>query len=65
MTIIDFEPGADVLVLGNLRAGFTVADLLPFVSQDGSDVVIRAGLQEVRFADTLLSDLSGGDVLFV
>jgi hypothetical protein len=55
----------DDLALANLRAGFTVMDLLPFVSQVGGDVVIRSGAQEVRFEDTLLSDLSGGDVVFV
>ena len=65
MTIVDFEPGIDDLALVGLRAGFTVLDLLPFVSQDGGDVVIRAGSQEVRFADTQLSDLSAGDVVFV
>jgi Ca2+-binding RTX toxin-like protein len=65
MIITDFEPGMDDLALANLRAGFTVMDLLPFVSQVGGDVVIRSGAQEVRFEDTLLSDLSGGDVVFV
>jgi Ca2+-binding RTX toxin-like protein len=65
MTITDFEPGVDDLALVNLGAGFTVRDLLPFVSQEGSDVVIRSGSQEVRFEDTQLSDLSGGDVIFV
>lgn len=65
LIITDFEPGVDDLVLGNLGEGFTVNDLLPFVSQEGSDVVISSGTQEVRFEDTLLSELSGGDVVFV
>lgn len=65
MTITDFEPGVDDLALVNLREGFTVQDLLPFVWQEGSDVVIRSGSQEVRFEDTQLSNLSGGDVIFV
>jgi Ca2+-binding RTX toxin-like protein len=65
LTITDFEPGVDDLALVNLGVGFTVEDLLPFVSQDGTDVVIRSGSQEVRFQDTQLSELSAGDVIFV
>lgn len=65
MTITDFEAGVDRLAISGLRSGFTVRDLLPFVSQDGDDVVIAAGGQEIRFEDTQLSDLSGGDVFFV
>lgn len=63
--ITDFEAGVDRLAIGGLRDGFTVADLLPFVSQDGDDVVIAAGDQEIRFEETLLSDLSASDVIFV
>ena len=65
MTITDFEPGVDDLALVNLYAGFTVQDLLPYVSQEGNDVVIRSGAQEVRFEDILLSELSAADVFFV
>jgi Ca2+-binding RTX toxin-like protein len=65
LTISDFEPGVDDLALLNLGVGFTVRDLLPYVSQEGSDVVIRSGSQEVRFEDTQLSELSAGDVIFV
>ncbi len=65
LTISDFEPGVDDLALVNLGVGFTVRDLLPYVSQEGSDVVIRSGSQEVRFEDTQLSELSAGDVIFV
>jgi Ca2+-binding RTX toxin-like protein len=65
MTITDFEPGQDDLALGNLPVGFTVFDLLPYVSQVGDDVVIKSGDQEVQFQDTLLSELSVGDVVFV
>jgi Ca2+-binding RTX toxin-like protein len=65
LTIKDFEPGVDDLVLGGLGAGFKIQDLIPFVSQVGDDVVIAAGTQEVRFQDTQLSSLSVGDVVFV
>jgi Ca2+-binding RTX toxin-like protein len=65
MTITDFQPGVDLLALGGVGDGFTVADLLPYVSQEGGDVVIRSGTQEVRLEDTLLSDLSASDVFFV
>lgn len=65
MTITDFEPGVDDLALANLGPGFTVADLLPFVFQEGGDVVIRSGSQEIRFEDTQISQLSAGDVIFV
>ncbi len=65
MTITDFEAGVDDLALGGLPNGFTVANLRRFVSQDGDDVVIAADGQEVRFEDTLLSDLSASDVIFV
>jgi Ca2+-binding RTX toxin-like protein len=65
LAISDFEPGVDDLALVDLGAGFTVIDLLPYVSQEGSDVVIRSGSQEVRFEDTQLSDLSVDDVIFV
>jgi Ca2+-binding RTX toxin-like protein len=65
LTITDFEPGVDDLVLGGVGASFKVQDLIPFVSQVGDDVVIAAGAQEVRFEDTQLSELSGGDVVFV
>ena len=65
MIVTDFEPGVDLLVLGNAGAGFSIEDLLPFVSQQGRDVVIGAGDQEIRFKDTLLSDLDGGDVVLV
>ncbi len=49
MAIQDFEPGVDDLVFSGLGAGFTILDLIPFVSQVGDDVVIAAGAQEVRF----------------
>jgi Ca2+-binding RTX toxin-like protein len=65
MAIQDFEPGVDDLVFSGLGAGFTIVNLIPFVSQVGDDVVIAAGAQEVRFIDTQLSSLSVGDVVFV
>jgi Ca2+-binding RTX toxin-like protein len=65
LAIMDFEPGVDDLVLGGLGAGFTILDLIPYVSQVGDDVVITDGTQEVRFEDTQLSSLSVGDVVFV
>ena len=65
LSITDFEPGVDDLVLGGLRLGFSVGDLIPFVSQQGDDVVIASGGQEVRFENTQLSELSAGDVVFV
>lgn len=65
MSITDFEPGVDDLALVGLRDGFTVQDLLPYVSQEGGDVVIRSSSQEVRFEDTQLSNLSSDDVIFV
>lgn len=65
LTIVDFEPGVDDLAFVNLRTGFTVRDLLPYVSQQDNDVVIRSGSQEVLFANTLLSDLSASDVIFL
>lgn len=64
MIITDFEPGVDDLVFGDLPASFTGADLLPLVSQEEADVVISKGSQEIRFEDILLSDLSGGDIVF-
>lgn len=65
MIITDFEPGVDDLALVGLRDGFTVADLIPFISQVGDDVVISAGDQQVVFENTQLSDLSADDVIFV
>ncbi len=65
MTMTDFEPGVDDLAFVGLPGGFTVANLIPFVSQVGNDVVIAAGGQQVVFEDTLLSELSAGDVIFV
>lgn len=65
LNITDFEAGVDDLALGNVGAGFTIQDLIPLVSQDGNDVVIGSGSQEIRFEDTQLSDLSAGDVVFV
>ena len=65
MTMTDFEPGVDDLALVGLRDGFTVANLIPFISQVGDDVVIAAGGQQVVFEDTQLSELSAGDVIFV
>ncbi|WP_111734160.1 pre-peptidase C-terminal domain-containing protein [Roseovarius amoyensis] len=65
MTMTDFEPGVDDLALVGLRDGFTVANLIPFISQVGDDVVIAAGGQQVVFEDTRLSELSAGDVIFV
>ncbi|GAB4291744.1 MAG: hypothetical protein Kow0058_10530 [Roseovarius sp.] len=65
LSITDFEPGVDDLALVGLPSGFTATDLLPFVSQIGADVVIAAGNQVVRFENTLLSDLSASDVIFV
>lgn len=65
LIITDFKPGMDDLVFQNLPDGFSVKNLLPFVSQDGADVVIAAGSQEVRFENTQLSELSASDVAFV
>jgi Ca2+-binding RTX toxin-like protein len=65
LTVTDFEAGIDDLAIGGLAPGFTVLDLLPFVAQQGSDVVIASGGQEIRFQNTSLSELSGGDVVFV
>jgi Ca2+-binding RTX toxin-like protein len=65
LVINDFEAGVDDLVFGGLGAGFTVLDLIPYVSQVGNDVVITDGVQVVRFENTQLSSLSEGDVVFV
>ena len=65
LTITDFEPGVDDLAFVGLPSGFTASNLLPFISQVGSDVMIAAGGQQVVFENTLLSELSGGDVIFV
>jgi len=61
--ITDFDPGNDRLVLSGLPAGFTLANLLPLVSQDGDDLVIAAGANEIRIEDTQLADLGPGDVI--
>ena len=65
MTITDFEAGVDDLAFVGLPSGFAVGNLLPFISQAGADVVIAAGGQQIIFEDTQLSELSGGDVIFV
>lgn len=65
MIITDFEPGQDDLALLDLRPGFTVSDLLPFVMQQGNDVVIQSGSHEVRFEDISLNELSANDVVFM
>lgn len=65
LTITDFENGVDELAIGNLAPGFKVADLLPYVSQQGDDVVISSGSQEIRFLDKQLSDFGTDDVMFV
>ena len=65
LSITDFEPGVDDLALGGLSSDFSVSDLIPFVSQQGDDVVIASGNQQVRFENTQLSDLSADDVIFV
>jgi len=65
LAITDFEAGVDDLALAGLPNGFTLSKLVRFVSQDGDDVVIAASGNEIRFEDTQLSDLSGGDVIFV
>jgi uncharacterized surface protein with fasciclin (FAS1) repeats len=64
MTITDFVAGEDLLLFVDVSEGFTVADLAPFVSQDGDDVAIRAGDQEIVLQNTLLADLSASDVAF-
>jgi Ca2+-binding RTX toxin-like protein len=63
--ITDFEAGVDDLALVNFDERLTVEGLVPYVSQDGNDVVIAAGTQEVRFVDTQLSELGAHDVIFV
>ena len=55
----------DDLAFVGLGAGFGIQQLVPFVSQQGNDVVITDGVQEVRFQNTQLADLSGGDVFFL
>ncbi|WP_111732405.1 beta strand repeat-containing protein [Roseovarius amoyensis] len=65
MTITDFEAGVDHLAFVGLPSGFAVGNLLPFISQAGDDVVIAAGGQQIIFEDTQLSELGGGDVIFV
>lgn len=64
MIITDFEAGVDDLALVNFAKGLTVKNLIPYVSQDGNDVVIAGGTQEIRFENTQLSDLSADDVFF-
>ena len=65
LAITDFEAGVDDLTFVGLGAGFGIQQLVPFVSQQGNDVVITDGVQEVRFQNTQLADLSGGDVFFL
>lgn len=65
LTITDFEAGTDKLAFAGLPGGFKPANLLPFVSQVGDDVVIATGGQQIVIENTLLAELGGGDVIFV
>lgn len=65
LVITDFEQGVDQIAFVNLPAGFKFENLAPFVSQDGNDLTIRSGSQEVRLINTQLSDWSSDDVFFV
>jgi len=66
-TLIDFTIGTDQLNTSFLNVS-TFEDLLPFLSQDDDDVVLRTffdNASEVyRFQDTLLADLSSSDFIF-
>ena len=66
-TITDFEIGSDQLNVSNLNVS-TLENLMPFLSQNGNDVVLTTifdGASETyRFEDTLLSDLTASDFIF-
>ena len=64
LIITDFNPGEDQIGFGGLGEDFTLADLLPFVSQVGDDVEIRSGDQAVIVQDTLLANMTEADVFF-
>lgn len=65
LVITDFQLGVDDLVLIGLGPSFGISQLIPFVSQDGADVLIQAGDQSIRIEDTNLNQMTAGDVLFV
>lgn len=65
MTIMDFEPGLDDLALVDVGADFSLGDLARLAFEQGNDVVIRAGSQEIRFVNTELTDITSDDVFFV
>lgn len=63
----DFHIGVDKIVFLNGTAGLgSFTDLLPFMSQSGGNVVIALpDLPMITIDDTLLSDLTASDFLFV
>ncbi len=63
--ISDFQAGVDELAIGGAGAGFTVQALQPYISQDGNDLVIGAGTQEVRLVNVQLNELAPGDILII
>ncbi len=64
--IADFESGVDVMAFVDLPPQFDeAADLLPYVSQVGDDLVIAANGSGFLLEDTRLSDLDPGDVIFL
>jgi hypothetical protein len=65
LVITDFEQGVDQIAFVNLPSGFQFQDLAPFVAQDGNDLTVSSGSQQVRLQNTQLSDWSSDDVFFV
>lgn len=62
-TITDFTPGSDVLVLLGVPAGVGLSEIAGLAFQDGADVVLSYGTDEIRLEDTALGDIGAGDVL--
>jgi len=66
-TITDFEIGSDQLDVSVLNVS-TLEDLLPFLTQDGDNVVLSTifdgRFQTFRFEDTQLGDLTASDFVF-
>ena len=72
LTITDYNPQTGLIGFSDhiVLAGFgdnltTASDLLPFVSQVGSDVVISGNGQTIVIEDTSLYNLTADDVIFV
>lgn len=64
--VTDFESGVDVMAFIDLPSHFDeAADLMPYISQMGDDVVIAANGSGFLLENTHLSDLDAGDVIFL